>query len=269
MSASSRWLTLLAFAGAGVLDAGCALVPLEGVGQGRAPDPLPPRVSVAEVNIGALPTERQIAQYVCMRRVPAPANQLVCRAFGRPLQENDLRFAFDVELEFENPNSIPLPVVQALVAFSAFPGTAEQNLGALCLSFCENPSSCPQDAESACRSDDPQIRDAETFAAAAANFLVRAAIGEASLEDLRIQTVEPGATARLVMRLELQPFQMLQLIERVFTDALSGLEQGRIPEIAIPYSIEGSAWVRVENFGRFAVNFGPAEGTWDLIEQLR
>lgn len=228
--------------------------------------PIPPNVSVANVRVAEMPTSNVLAAYLCERYVPAPMNVVVCRAFGPRVSASDLDFAFDLELDVANPNRIPLPVVQAMVGFTAFPGQAEQNLGALCVSFCEVPTSCPQDAASACQSDDPEIRDLETFAGAAANFLVRAATGQTSVEDLRLQTVAPGESARLVIRLRLAPLQLLELIRQTGEQILGELRNGRVPSFAIQYRIEGSAWVRIENFGRLAVNFGPSEGEWRLSD---
>jgi len=221
-----------------------------------------PRVSVAEVRLTDAPTDQALASFYCQRHVPALASQLVCRAFGPLRTERDLRFAFDVELEVQNPNTVPLPVVQALVAFTAYPNENSQELGAVCASFCEDPSSCAQDAAGACESDAPQIRDLSSFAGASVGFLRRVATGESSLEDLRIRTVAPGETTRVVVRLELDSNQVLGLIERAGEDAIDQVRQGQQPRFAIPYRIEGSAWVEVEGFGRFAAGFGPYERTW-------
>jgi hypothetical protein len=233
-----------------------------------AMQPIPPEVSIANIRVAEMPTGSLLAAYLCERYVPAPMNVVVCRAFGPSVSASDLNFAFDLELDVANPNRIPLPVVQALVGFTDYPGQAEQNLGALCVSFCEVPTSCPQDAASACQSDDPEIRDLESFAGAAANFLLRAAAGQTSVEDLRLQTVAPGESARVVIRLRLQPVQLLELMQQTGEQTLGELRSGRVPSFVIPYRIEGSAWVRIENFGRLAVNFGPSEGEWRLGDAL-
>lgn len=247
----------------GLLNLSCAGFQFPSTAQ-----PIPPEVSIANIRVAEMPTGALLAAYLCEGYVPAPMNAIVCRAFGPRVSASDLSFAFDLELDVANPNNIPLPVVQALVGFTAYPGEAEQNLGALCVSFCEEPTSCPQDAASACQSDDPEIRDMETFASAAAGFLVRAATGQTSIEDLRLQTVAPGESVRLVIRLRLQPVQLLELMRQTGQQTLGELRNGRVPSFAIQYRIEGSAWVRIENFGRLAVNFGPSDGEWRLGEAL-
>lgn len=245
------------------LNVSCAGLQFPGTG-GGATQPVPPDVSIAGISVAEMPTSNAVAAYMCQRYVPAPMNAVVCRAFGPQVSESDLKFAFDLEIDVANPNSVPLPVVQALVAFTAYPEQTEQNLGALCVSFCETPASCPQDAANACESDDPEIRDLESFAGAAANFLQRAATGDASAEDLRIKTVDPGESARVVIRLQLQPIQILNLMRETGQQAMDEIRGGRAPSFAIPYSIEGSAWVSIQNFGRIAVDFGPTTGEWQL-----
>ncbi len=50
---------------------------------------------------------------------------VVSRAFGPAVSEADLRFVFDVELEVQNRAAVPVPLVSALFAFTAFPGATE------------------------------------------------------------------------------------------------------------------------------------------------
>jgi len=175
-----------------------------------------------------------------------------------------LRFSFDLELDIDNPNQIALPLLQALVGFTAYPGTASQNLGALCTSFCEDPTNCQQNAENACQSDDPEIRDVRSFSQAVAGFLMRAAAGQAQLEDLRVRTIPPGETLRVVLRLQVDSAQMLSLIERTGREAINQVRQGQQPRFVIPYSLEGTAWVAVEGLGRIGAGFGPITGEWAL-----
>lgn len=248
------------------LCASCAGLQLPGTG-GGALEPSPPDVSVAGVTVAEMPTSNALAAYLCGRYVPSPMNRVVCRAFGPEVSADDMRFAFDLEVDVANPNDIPMPVVQALVAFTAYPErTDAQNLGALCVSFCEDPANCAQDAADACQSDDPEIRDLESFAGAAANFLQRAATGQAGLEDLRVKTVDPGGSARVVVRLQLQPIQILELLREAGGSIMDEIRNGQTPTFAIQYSVEGSAWVSIQNLGRIAVDFGPVAGEWQMAD---
>jgi hypothetical protein len=42
------------------------------------------------------------------------------------------------------------------------------------------------------------------------------------------------------------------------------VKQGKVPRFAIPYSLDGSVWVNVENFGKIAASFGPVSGQFNF-----
>jgi hypothetical protein len=241
-----------------LVAAGCAAL-----GLGGASGPLavePPKVSIASVRLVQMPSRQDLASYYCAEYV----GPLVCRVFGPVTPISDIDFAFDVELELENPNPIPLPVVQSLFAFTAFPEQVQAaNLGTVCLSFCEDPDNCEQDAD-ACAADEPEIRDAKDFAEAAADFLYSVAVGENRFSDLRVRTVPPNDRTRMVVRLGIDPQQMVDLFATLAKGDIDRIKRGHLPELAIPYRIEGTAWVSVEGLGRLATGFGPASGEWQL-----
>jgi hypothetical protein len=219
-----------------------------------------PKISIAEVRLAEMPSNKELASYYCAQYL----GPLICRAFGPVSSLSDIHFAFDVELELQNSNPIALPIVQSLFAFTAFPErSAAANLGTVCLSFCEDPGQCEQDAN-ACVADDPEIRDAKDFAEATADFLFAVALGERRFSDLRVRTVPPNDQIRMVVRLGIDPQQMVDLIAKLAKGDIDRIKQGRLPELAIPYRIEGTAWVSVEGFGRLATGFGPASGEWRL-----
>ena len=68
----------------------------------------------------------------------------------------------------------------------------------------------------------------------------------------------------MVIRLGVDPAQMVRLITKLARGDLERIKQGKLPELAIPYRVEGTAWVSVESLGRLATNFGPASGQWQL-----
>ena len=231
-----------------------------GIGGTPLPDVKPPNVRVSSVRVAELPTARDLASYYCAQYL----GRLVCRAFGSAPRISDIDFAFDVELELGNSSKVPLPLVQTLFAFTAFPQeTGSQNLGAVCMTFCENPSNCKQDAN-ACMSDEPVIRDMRDFANAAPGFLIATALGERKLSDLRVRTVPPNERLKMVVRLGLDPTQMVGLIRQYARGEIDRIKEGRIPELRIPYQIEGTTWVAVESLGRLASSFGPTTGEWQL-----
>lgn len=204
------------------------------------------------------PSNRELAGWFCAENAPP----IICRVFG-PVP-SDMRFVFDVELEIENRNAIPLPVASALFAFTAFPESLEsENLGSACVSFCEDPDHCEADAN-ACESDEPEIRSAEDFANAAVGFLIDVARGERRFQDLRVRTVEAQDRLRLVVRLEISAGQLTRLIRSAAQATIGRVLRGEDVRFEIPYRLEGSVWVAVESFGRFAASFGPHDAVWEL-----
>ncbi len=261
------FLTLLSTAGC----AGLNLSGLSAFGPGGAVvPPPPPRVTVAGVRLAEAPSNRSLAAYFCARElgrrgVPAFVASATCGVLGPVPGAGALRFAFDVELDIENTAHVPLPLLQALVAFHAFPeDRAPASLGAVCVSLCEDAASCPSTGAEACRTDEPLVRDMDDFAAATVNLLVGIARGDRRVTDLRVRTIPAGESVRAIVRLELDADRMLDLLGRVASRAVEQASRGETPVFAIPYALEGSVWARVEGFARIGASFGPVRGSWDL-----
>jgi hypothetical protein len=229
-------------------------------GSTGAKPPDPPKFVIASVGLANHPGPDTVARALCPRVAPG----LVCAALGGAPSPAELRIGFAVQLDVTNPNTIPLPLVEALVAFTAYPGpSGANNLGAVCLSFCDQGANCPMRPD-ACTGGGPQIRTIDDFKAAAAGFLVAAATGQVSPDNLKIRTLAPNQTTRVTVALELDPEQVVALIARFATTALDQVKHGSVPKFEIPYSIEGSAWVTVQGFGKIAAGFGPVQGVWVL-----
>lgn len=237
---------------------GCAGLSFGKAGKGL--DVIAPKVSIAKVRLAEAPSNKALASYYCAQYL----GPLVCRVFGPVPAMDDIAFAFDVELQLDNPNPIPLPLVQSLFAFTAFPEEDETaNLGTVCLSFCEDPGHCEQDTF-ACVADDSEIRDARDFATATTGFLYSVAVGERRFHDLRVPTVPPNDQTRVVVRLGIDPTEMIDVIARVAKGDIARIKRGELPSLTIPYRLEGTSWVAVEGFGRLAAGFGPTAGEWAL-----
>jgi hypothetical protein len=193
--------------------------------------------------------------------------ELGCELFGKPPSKKDLQFVFDVDIEAHNPSTVPLPMVQLMLAFTAFPdrkaSAGREALGALCLSLCKDGKSCDQSAD-ACKSTDPEVHDLKSFENAAVNFLVSVALGEKKFDDLKVQTIPPGKTIHFDTRLALDVDQMTKLLGTVAKDAFEAVKHKKTPRLVIPYQFDGAAWVDVKSFGRVGTNIPTVKGQWDL-----
>jgi hypothetical protein len=235
-----------------------------GGGGAAAVRPNPPRLLNTEVRLAEHPTEQMLAAYYCSQlvRVPPPLPS-PCMAFGRVPTRDDIRFTFSVDLTLRNENRIPLPTAEALLAFTAYPAAnGQRNLGALCVSL--RNADQVTDLPTGCQDRGDNIRTAADFAGASARFLFNVATGQTSVDQVRIRTIPPGGEIHVVVQLGLDVETTLGLIQTMSQEALNGLSRGQAPHFTIPYALEGSLWVEVENFGRFAVSVPRSEGTFDL-----
>jgi hypothetical protein len=237
---------------------------------GQRTAPPPPRVRLVETRLARHPTDRQLAAHYCTEVAAGshlgPAGVAACRALGPAPSDADLQFRFEVELEVTNPSAVRVPLVAALIAFTAFPDAQDAaSLGAVCLELCASADGCPQrDDATACQSEDPAITDLASLGEATAGFVTSVALGEERFEDLGVQSISPHGTVRFVAELAVDPERMLVLIEQTNESAVAEARQGHAPELVIPYAIDGTVWVDAQGFGRIAASFPRATGTWSL-----
>jgi hypothetical protein len=252
-----RYLSLL------IVFSGCnnLLNQLQGPGGGPAGvnAPKPPTVTVANVQLVQHPSAELMARALCPEVAPTP---FLCQALGATPTDDQLRFTFDVQLDITNPNNIPLPVVEALAAFTAFPGAQADNLGAVCISLCQDGQSCTP-APDACQGG-TTIKTAQDFTRAAVGFLFAVATGQTRIDELKIKTIDPNGHVRADFQLGLNPRMVMDLVKRLGTDAIAQVKQAKIPQLAIPYSIEGSVWVNVQSYGKIGAGYGPVAGNWQI-----
>lgn len=233
----------------------------------RAGLPPPPRVEVAAVRLAQAPTPEQLALYACTKVAPPFVCSMLAIGLGTTAATPTV--AFELELSIANEARVPVPLVEMLVGFTAWPeARGQRNLGATCITLCEDPARGCATPPNACQASstggERDIRSLSDFGAAATNFLVRVATGEARLETLRVRTVQPGATLRATFRFELDVDQLVELMRAVGDDAIAELQRGRVPQFAIPYRLEGTLWVRIEGLGRIGVALPATSGTFRL-----
>lgn len=232
--------------------------------------PAAPVVKVAKVRLIHAPNEKQLGIHYCMKLAKeelGELGELGCAFFGKPPSRKDLQFVFDIDIQAQNPSPVPLPLAQLMVAFTVFPDKKAHGgrtaLGAVCLSMCKDTKNCAQEAKN-CKSTEPEIKDIESFAVAAADFLISVAVGEKKFDDLKIQTIPPGKDIHFDTRLALDIDQMEKVLVNVAKDAFEAVKHKKNPRLVIPYQVEGAAWVTVESFGRIGANIDPYKGEWDL-----
>ena len=230
-----------------------------GLPGGKKFKPQPPTASVHAAVLATHPKEKQVVRYLC----PKVAPSLACRLLGAQVNVEDLRFAFDFEIDIHNPNSIPIPMVELAASFTAYPEMKNaNNLGSVCLKLCPEGQSCQSDG-GGCESGD-ELRNTADYANAAANFLIGVATGANGVDNLRVRMLEAKQSTRVVVRFELRPEQILGLVENASSDLLKKAVSGKSIDIAIPFAIQGTAYLNIEGFGRMAVDVPRFDSEWEL-----
>lgn len=115
-----------------------------------------PTSGLSRVDLTQSPSLNQLLSYSCHTYLSGSSSACALAGWNNPPAKSAMQFSFDIVFDLYNPNSaIPIPLVELLMGFSVF---EDQNLGAVCVSFCdpeaEDCDSAGQNVEGACEMDD-------------------------------------------------------------------------------------------------------------------
>lgn len=233
---------------------------------GAAPSPPSATFAPAEVSLG--PTSAQLAAHFCPRvaaTTPLDADaSAACRANGPAPALDDLATRLHVESIVESRSMVRSRIESALLVLTLYPGTgAQQVVGAVCLTFCdEGASECPQ-TEEACRSSAGDALDLADVAPAR-GFLASVAVDEQRLADLRVQELAPHGTVTLAFDVALGTQTLLDAIFASDAAGLDAIRAGQAPSFSVPYALEGTLWLDGRGNDGWAERITRATGTLDL-----
>ena len=252
----------------GVAAAAC--VPLQNLG-GLGPGIKPPSVTFAGATLVSTPSRQALAAYYCPEVVSVPLGgaAFLCQSlFGARPSPDALAIAFDTRMRISNPNEIPLPLATLLAAITVYPGAANQTTGATCVQLCPGgPGTCAaQDPATACQASSRDVKSLSDFANAAIDLMVSNGLAAAAGQppSFTAPTVAAASEIEVVARFSLTPSQILRVMHQLAEQAMNDLQQGRAPSFMIPFQLEGTIWFDAGSFGRVAIPWGPASGTWVL-----
>jgi hypothetical protein len=247
-----------------------ACIPLQNLGA-IGPGIKPPTVVFGGATLVSTPSRQQLAAYYCPEVVSVPFGgaALLCQGlFGARPSPESMAIAFDVRMKIQNPNEIPLPLASMLAAVTVYPGAGNQTTGATCVQLCPGgPGTCTgQDPATACQSSSRDVRSLSDFVNVAAGLVVANGLAAAAGQPPSFQapTVLANSEIDVVARFSLAPAQILRVMRQLADQSASELKAGRAPTFAIPYNLEGTIWFDAGSFGRVAIPWGPASGTWTL-----
>ena len=179
-----------------------------------------------------------------------------------------MEVAFDLSFKVKNPNKIPLPLGDVLTAVTVFPSATNQRLGATCVHLCApGASGCsPQPDATSCQASSSDVRSLKDFEGAAASFLISQGIAAAAGQPLSFTAPQVSAASELdvTVRFGFGPGPLLETLRQLASQSVNELKAGHNVSFAIPFATEGTVWFDGGSFGRLAVAYPPAAGTFVL-----
>ncbi|MFO0577707.1 MAG: hypothetical protein U1A78_27185 [Polyangia bacterium] len=230
----------------------------------------PPGVQASALQLQRRPTITQLAAYYCPVVITDSVARLGCSLIiGPPPPQNDLRFEFGIQIDIHNPNDVPVPALDVLLALKLFEAQSAEALGAICISLCgaSDPTCDGRPRPGACESTQKDIRTLDDFTNQIPSLISDVLSGRA-LEELRKSTVAAGGDVRLNLAFALGVDQALRVFQRVALQFVNDLLSGRSPTLVVPVSAEGSVFFNLPVVGRLGVAYGPLQSSWKIDSTL-
>jgi hypothetical protein len=176
-----------------------------------------------------------------------------------------MQFQFAVTFRILNPNQVPVPTTELLVALHLWPqlDLPNSHLAGICTTLCEpGTADCPIPLGEACVDRYDDVQDLTTLLAAAvrgALLLIMEAVNGQPVGGMwEAWTIPPSETVDLTFTFSIGIRPMLELIyAMVSSDVLVDLLKGGAGGIDIPYAFAGKLWFQVPYLGRVAIGLGP------------
>jgi len=259
-ASTATWtLTAVGLTGATLLGlAGCdALGDLVG-------EILPPGAEFMSVDLVEHPSAREMARWGCFEFL----GDTVCGDFGLGLNnvsDAKMLFSFDIAFDLSNNNEkIPIPLVEILLATSVYDG---ENLGAICISFCDpEDTECePQsNAEDACDASSAEEVNSASDIIPTVDELqgLAESVASGDFGNGEFRTIPAQSNIEAHIQFDFGLDTMLSLSGNVLEDLGEDIFAGRSLSVSIPYTMDGSLFFNVPEMGRHAAGFGPIEDKW-------
>jgi hypothetical protein len=232
----------------------------------------PPKVTFAGATLVQSPSSRTYAAYYCPDLINAPygTSELVCRQFFGPRPPAAaMQVAFDLHFHIANPNQVPVPLASALAAATVFPAAGNEKLGALCISLCppDVPGCQGGPSTSACEASSRDVHSMADFVDKSLPALLIStgvAIVNGQTPTFTLPPITAASELDVTVRYAFGPEQLLAIMRDLAAQSVNQLKKGQIPNLAIPFRLEGTVFFDAGSLGRFAVGWGPTTGTWQL-----
>ncbi|HNK45593.1 MAG TPA: hypothetical protein PKL17_12460 [Pseudomonadota bacterium] len=226
----------------------------------------PPTVQASALQLTKRPSVTQLAAYYCPTVITDSTLRLLCTVtLGSPPPASQLTFNFGIHLLITNPNNVPVPALDVLLALRLFDGQQAEALGAICLSMCgsADPTCTGQPKPGACTSSQTDIRTLNDFQARIPQLITDLVTGKAE-QELRKSTIAAAGNVNLDLVFVLGLDQALSVFQKVAVSFVTDLLNGKNPTLSVPVEAEGSVFFELQPVGRFGVGYGPLRTTWNI-----
>jgi hypothetical protein len=227
----------------------------------------PPVVTAGSPQLVRAPSMQSLAAYYCPQVITDRMLRMGCTiGLGSPPPQNQLEFEFAVPVTIKNPNNIPVPALDILLALKLFPGQNSEALGSVCVSMCggNEPSCTGQAKPGACTASNGGIRTMRDFVAAVPGLIVGLANGSL-VNELRKSLIPAGGDVQLNLAFPLGIDQALRILQNVAQPVVEGMLRKQRNGLDIPVAAEGTVFVNLPVVGRLGVPFGPIQSTWRVM----
>lgn len=249
------------------LSSGCALLNQMLGGGGGGGQASPPTVTTSPMRLVRAPGLKQLGAYYCPTIITDTLARLGCQvALGPQPPQASLQFEFGTTINVHNPNNIPVPALDVLLAMKIFQGQGAESLGSTCVSLCgqQDPTCTGQPKPGACSSNQNTVRTVNDFVGAVPGLIAGLASGQA-MNELRKSTILAGGDISLSLTFGLGIEQALRIIQNVMPAVVQSQLQRGNPQLEIPVSGEGTVFVQLPLVGRLGVGFGPLQSSWKVL----
>lgn len=229
-----------------------------------------PEAALNRVDVLQSPSANKLLRWGCHEYLGSST----CNALGvNSIQTSNMRFSLDVVFDLDNPNkSFAIPLIELLLGMTVYPGENSENLGAVCVSFCDpDESTCtPQaDAEAACNLGSAKQIDTvgDLVPSVDEMFEIADEVSDGDVDgNNSFRYIPKGGSTEAHIQLDLNINTALAVLSRAIEDAASTYINNGNFRVKMPHSSEGNVFFNVPEAGRYAVGFGPFDDTmsWDL-----
>ncbi|MCO4764132.1 MAG: hypothetical protein KC502_21655 [Myxococcales bacterium] len=230
-----------------------------------APEMLVPEVEASDLILRKRPPLTKLAAYYCPKVVSGTVGTIGCTVgLGSPPPKDTLRFDFGMAVSIKNPNDVPVPALDVLVAVTLFPGVKAEELGAMCVSLCgADDLKCDgKPRPGACTIDGTRVKSVDDFLEKRLPNLIEGLITGEVQEELKKSTIAAGGDVKLDLRFTMGVDQALTVFQRTALDWVDQFLDGKDPVLKVPVSAQGSVFFDVPVLGQLKVDYGPLSTEW-------